>query len=828
MSMTTLIMDIKRLYSDLAGINVEKVERLIEDKGLYETARILGYDSTHYDNMILAGRLAIEDVRRKCPQTLLDYAERAKELLNEDVYNFIVANHQELQKAIDNSDAGEHDWFSANTLITMYLLRPTKAEEPIEIPQYLWMRVAVQFFFDVSVERVIVCYQELVKGLYTPASPMLFNAGCKRNQMSSCFLLTVDDNMKSLYRHGHERIALISKYGGGLGVNLSNVRHSEISRGGLSKGVVSYGYTLDSTIHLSNQGGGDRKGAQTLFLKIHHIDAYNFVSATKKNGEQYDRFRNSNTCLWTCNLFWKRVEEGGSWSMFCPNKTPLLNNVWGKELEAAYLMYEQDSSFDGTLYKKTMPAMDLLKHIISVQRESGMPYLMNGDACNMKSNQKHLGCINSSNLCLEIIEYHDSSTIASCNLHNIVLSTMATGKKISKNSTIDDLCDAVDFDLLGKTIGNVCDNINSVIDKNWYPLQKKDGSGPISNGNKKYRPLAIGVCGFAELLYELDLPMECPETELLNKMIFASMYYNALVRSVQSAIDTAPFDTFEKSPTAQGKLQFDLWRDEFLTLGGNSSRSFKDDDEVDPSVWRQKEVTLYKDGKAIDTIKATWTDLKRCIMLYGLRNSLLIALMPTASTAQIRRASESVEVPQTNLYSRRVIKGNYSVLNRYLVKDLEEIGLWSEHTFNYLLNTSGDLAGFTNYALSNPSLYKSVDTERSRFLESKYKTVWNVSQKWMLKLAADRSRYIDQACSTNIYMKDVTDKKLIACHRYSHQLGLKTMMYYLRQTGGEIAKFTAESLVCNGELGSPIISAESSNNEEGPICYKEEGCTWCS
>jgi len=360
---------------------------------------------------------------------------------------------------------------------------------------------------------------------------------------------------------------------------------------------------------------------------------------------------------------------------------------------------------------------------------------------------------------------------------------------------------------LGYISRRCIENLNRVIDHNYYPLDKiKNGVVKpkiINKSNKKHRPVGLGVSGFAEMLHILDLPFEDPVTAVLNKMVFACMYWNTLSHSVQLAIKDGPYDTFHGSPSSHGQLQFDLWREEFEVLskntelfGVNNVRRKEDDDPIDPSSWDQKPLLLYTaDGSSVqDTIEPTWNDLKRCIMKYGLRNSLVLALMPTASTAQVRRNCESVEAHQNNLYSRKVLKCSYPVLNRYMVSDVEELGAWNNATVEYIRVKNGSIQGLGKYINDNPNLFPNFNGDKARFvrIEKKYKTMWEIPQKLFMKLAADRSRYIDQSSSTNVYMKDCTDEKLRASHLYANKLGLKTIMYYLRQSGGETIQFTAD------------------------------------
>jgi ribonucleoside-diphosphate reductase alpha chain len=613
---------------------------------------------------------------------------------------------------------------------------------------------------------------------------------------------------------------MISKSSGGLGFDISTVRHSEIRETGWSNGIIPMIQLYNYMVRYVDQNGR-RKGAATIFLRPHHIDIEDFVELPRKVGDKYARAHDINICLWTSWIFWQRVRSNGTWTLFCPARVPQLNELYGEEFTKAYIAAEADPTIKPH-HKKVINARDLYNKIRDVQRETGMPYLMDGDGANLKSNHRHLGYIKSSNLCLEIIEYTDDETIAVCNLHSLSLRMFGKHEINREISDVHEaLREAVDFQQLANMSQRVNENLNKVIDHNWYPLDKvKEGKfkpGIIHRSNKRHRPVGMGASGFAELLHILDLPFEDPIVLVLNKMIFACMYWNAMAQSIQLAIRDGPYESFHGSPTSHGKFQFDLWKEEFDILGPNSARKKEDDEPIDPSSWGQNKFYSYSpDGESIqDTILPTWDDLRRCMMKYGLRNSLFIALMPTASTAQVRRNCESVEAHQNNMYSRKVLKCSYPVLNRYLVNDLEKEGLCNNSAIEYIKVKNGSVQGFSQYIASNPNLFPNFSGNQSRilFLEKKYKTMWEIPQRLFLKLAADRSRYIDQSSSTNIYIRDCTDEKLSACHLYANMLGLKTLMYYLRQKGGETIKFTADPSMIQ-HIEGISVEAESIKNKD--------------
>jgi len=831
---------IEKLGKGLDRVDKEKVKKLVKKNGLYEAARILGYDIEEYENLEMAGRLAIEDLKTRAAKNMEEYVNRLGNKLNKNVYNYIKENHKELDDIIIEEKDYDHDWFSANTIITMYSIKEKYGEKGIETPQQIWLRIAIQLYYKEGIKKIKEAYEEMAEGYYTPASPTIFNAGLKKPQMASCFILSIEDDLESILKMGIYRGGLISKANGGLGFDVSKVRHSEINETGWSSGIIPMLQLYNYMIRYVDQGG-KRKGAATIFLRPHHIDVEDFIELPRKVGDKYARAHDLNICLWTSWIFWERIKNNENWTLFCPAYVPQLNDVYGEQFTKEYIKAENNPNI-GNKYKKVINARKLYEKIINIQRECGMPYLMNGDAANIKSNHRHLGYIKSSNLCLEIVEYTDNETIAVCNLHSLSLRKFGI-KKVNREIKCPFEClrESVNFKHLALISRKVVNNLNKVIDNNWYPLDKiMDKDDPtkikpkiINKSNKKHRPVGMGVSGFAELLHILDLPFEDELVLNLNKMIFACMYWNALAQSIQLSILDGPYESFKGSPTSQGLLQFDLWKEEFNIIGGNAVRSKQDDEPLDPILWGQSSFPLYdKNNKYIDSILPSWDSLKYFIILYGLRNSLLIALMPTATTAQIRRNCESVEAPQNNLYSRKVLKYSYPVLNRYLVNDFISLNIWNSNTIEYLRINNGSIRNISLYISSNKKLYPHFSSDslsRLRFLELKYKTMWELPQKLFLKLSADRCRYVDQSASTNIFIKDCTDAKLRACHLYANMLGLKTIMYYLRQTGGETIKFTADpSLIKNissfSNLSSDFVHSSLSNVIE----CNDTICTSCT
>jgi ribonucleotide reductase alpha subunit len=1258
-----------------SGLQVDKsyVENKIKEIGILNTARVIGYEVQNPDYLLLSGRLLMFHIQHHAPRTIKDYLVHMGHRLNQRVKTFMETHQKVLDDALEKAKKNDYrfDWFSGATMWKTYLARPYYDEEPVETPQMMYLRKAAQMYADEGVEMVLKTFYDLSEQYYTHASPTIFNAGMKKPQMSSCFLYTIEDDLKSILG-GVVEGGLISKLSGGLGLDISRIRHSEIGTVGASAGIVPMLRLYNEMVRYCDQGG-KRKGAITIYLRPHHIDIFEFIDVVKKTGDQYSRAHDINTAIWFPWIFWKRVRTNDKWTLFCPAKTPLLNDVWGTEFEKNYEEYERlcdqreknylqlkkrmeklDQLEPGkrptnyTLLKeeylqakrdrithRVVHAREVLDEVIKTQRKAGMPYVMHGDACNMKSNQKNLGMIRSSNLCvspdtliltekgyieigkhvdqqvnvwngstfssvtikntgkvnkllkitlsnglflkcteehkflmasgpngsnldptksyrlearrlfvgdklsnflipngfqdpqnvdleakksvavvrdltvthietiegetdtfcfteplnnagifngiltgqcLEIIEHtskdeiascltgdtliqtkngiqrldsfeeaevyvpynndddleepEDESTIGSyvlakrinqgvkpvyqleltngtilkstadhkfltvqdneyyewkemkdltrsdrlvmrstpqkvkwdfhftegtnicenelfeqlptlqgnsqrslflgflftnyhqsngfftiymnygrmflpyfldlgivplfyenptrvvisgisaknlsdhfelpfddeveeqheftsnvsgtpqligeeqvwdlyvpdrhhfvangvvthnCNLASISLKKFAKGYVDHTKPFEQEMRSKVDFAKLGEVSESVTRNLNKVIDHNFYPLDDfGEGyfkEGKISSTNKKHRPLGIGVSGLAELIYGLDLLPDSEETRLVNKAVFACMYYHSLVESVKLALIHGPYDSFEGSPMSQGKLQFDLWKEEFAIKGGNAIRKSEDDEPLDPSVWGEKEIQLVNG----DVIEPTWDSLKKAIMKNGCRNSLHIALMPTAGTSAViaQGATETTEFPMANLYSRKLMNGAYPIVNYFLCNDLRTLGLWNESTAQFLSANDGSLKGYSKFIqLKNSDLSAEV-LNRVQYLERKYATMWELKQSWLLKLTADRGRYVDQSQSTNIYLADPTDDQLRALHLQTDMLGLKTGMYYLRSKGAmEPIKFTTDPEIMNFVNNNLVknTSEPAACNRNDPQC----------
>lgn len=886
---------LEKLCKDLTKIDQLKVLEHLKTLSIDDTARIIGYDLSNYDHTILSGRLLMFDLQLSTPNTVEEYVEILEHRFMDNIKNFMLKHKVRIQVEFDKRRENDfmYDFFSASTMIKTYLAKPYFEEDVCETPQWLFIRVAVQLYYDEGIEQVIHMYDQLSRHLYTPASPTLTNAGFNQGCLSSCFLSRAGDNIENLLYHGVGDQGVISKEKGGLGFDMSLIRCSEIKSVGNSKGIIPFVKIYNEMVRAVDQMAM-RKGALCLYLRAHHINVFEFCELTLKTGDKNMRANDINTSLWMPWIFFDRLKKKGKWTIFCPAKTPELNNVYGitfsnlyvkaeeraekreqeylravenkkkveekiqrgegtkRDQEYKQVMKEYRDSHRARIQHKVVDAENLYTHIIKMQIRCGMPFLCHGDSCNFKSNHRYLGYIPCSNLCQEIVEYSDENCFASCNLSSISLKAFAR-KKISHFAKTSDqiessLRDAFDFQWLGEISRMVVRNLNKVIDHNRYPLDSIDKNGKLIEGiihkpNSLHRPIGFGVSGFAEALHHIDLPFEDERTVLFNKMVFACMYFHGLFQSIQMALYEGPHPSFPNSPFSQGKLQFDLWKEEYNVLKENGLlnekiRKEKDDEPISPMIWGQVEIALCNsEGYIIDYIKPTWVDMRRCVIKYGMRNSLLMALMPTATSSQILRNAECIEPHTSNIYSRRVMNGAYPVMNRYLYEDVKELNLWNSHFAKFLLAKNGSIETLDQYIHSHSSLFpdfvSSSETEsRLLYIMKKYRTMWEISQKHLLKMSADRARYIDQSQSTNFYKKDPTMDEMKALHLYTHSLGLKNGMYYLRQLPSiEPIKFTVDPKFAKYtetlEVKPIIIVEEKEEKKVVPIIIEEEEKLMC-
>ena len=611
-----------------------------------------------------------------------------------------------------------YDYFGFKTLERSYLMKIDG--KVIERPQHLLMRVAVGIHGE-DIPAAIETYNLLSEKWFTHATPTLFNAGTPKPQLSSCFLLTMkDDSIDGIY-DTLKQCAKISQSAGGIGLSIHNIRAKGSyikGTGGTSNGIVPMLRNFDMTARYVDQGGGKRKGSFAIYLEPWHADIFDFLDLKKNHGKEEMRARDLFFAVWIPDLFMKRVENNEMWSLFCPNEAPGLADVWGEEFERLYEKYERENKF-----RKQIKAQDLWFEILESQIETGTPYILYKDAANRKSNQKNLGTIKSSNLCTEIIEYTSPEEVAVCNLASIALPKFIIDGKF-------------DHQKLYEITKVATRNLNKVIDVNYYPVAE------ARNSNMKHRPIGIGVQGLADAFILLRMPFDSDEARRLNEDIFETIYFGAMEASMELSKVHGPYQTFKGSPVSKGIFQFDMWN-------------------VTPKSGRWN-----------------WDQLKRDVKQFGVRNSLLLAPMPTASTSQILGNNECFEPYTSNVYTRRTLSGEFIIANKHLMKDLMSLGLWSETMRQKLIATNGSVQPIAEI----PQNIKDI-----------YRTVWEISQKSIIDMSADRGAYICQSQSLNIHLTNPNFGKLTSMHFYAWKKGLKTGMYYLRSTAAADAiKFTLD------------------------------------
>lgn len=685
---------------------------------------------THPDYAILAARIAVSNLHKQTKKQwsavvsdLYHYVnpknDRASPMISKETYECVMRHKEELDSAIVYDRDFQYQYFGFKTLERSYLLKIDG--KIVERPQHMIMRVAVGIWGD-HIERVLETYNLLSMKFFTHASPTLFNAGTPQPQLSSCFLVDMkEDSIEGIY-DTLKTCAMISKMAGGIGLNVHRIRATGsyiAGTNGTSNGVIPMLRVFNNTARYVDQGGNKRPGAFAIYLEPWHADVFEFLDLRKNHGKEEVRARDLFLALWIPDLFMKRVEKNGDWTLMCPNECPGLADVYGDEFEALYEKYEKAGKG-----RKTMKAQKLWYAILEAQTETGNPFMLYKDHCNRKSNQKNLGTIRSSNLCTEIIEYCAPDEVAVCNLASLALP-----------SFVDYSEGRYDFQKLHEVAQVVVRNLNKIIDVNHYPVIE------ARNSNMRHRPIGVGVQGLADAFLALRMPFESPEARELNKQIFETIYHAALTASVQLAKEEGPYQTFKGSPASEGILQFDMWN-------------------VKPSdLWE-------------------WETLREQVKEHGIRNSLLMAPMPTASTSQILGNNECFEPYTSNIYQRRVLAGEFQVVNPWLLKDLVDMGLWSDAMKNRIIAENGSIQNIPNIPADIKALYK---------------TVWEISQRQVVQMAADRGAFIDQSQSLNIHMKDPTMGKITSMHFAGWKLGLKTGMYYLRtQAAAAPIQFTVD------------------------------------
>ena len=663
----------------------------------------IGMITSDPDYEVLATRIVASNIQKRVPST---FSEAMQKLCDAGIVTEDVAR---VSSQIDSYIKPERDYdfgyFGLKTLERGYLQKIN--DEIIETPQYLYARVSIGIHGD-DIERVVETYDAMSKGLFIHATPTLFNAGTPRPQMSSCFLVAnKDDSIDGIYDTVKE-CAQISKWAGGIGLHVHDIRANKSHiRGtnGTSDGIIPMLRVYNATARYVNQAGR-RKGSIAVYLEPWHADILDFLEIRLNQGDEEARCRDLFSAMWIPDLFMKRVEEGGNWSLFCPDKAMGLSDVYGKEFEELYERYEREG-----LATKVVPAADIWKAIIKSQSETGTPYMLYKDACNEKSNQKNLGTIKSSNLCCEILEHTDKDETAVCNLASIALP-----KFVNKETG------EFDYEELHRISKIVTRNLNQVIDRNFYPTDTAKRS------NMRHRPIGIGVQGLADVFILCREPFGSEKSREMNRLIFETIYHASLESSCELADKYGAYETFEGSPFSQGILQFDMW--DAPKLSG----------------------------------RYDWSAMRERVKK-GTRNSLLLAPMPTASTSQILGNNECFEPYTQNIYVRRTLAGEFVVVNKHLVEDLKKVGLWSKEMKDLMVKANGSVQSIIDIPTNIKELYK---------------TVWEMSQKVIIDMAADRGVFIDQSQSMNLFVESPTLSKLSSMHFYAWKAGLKTGMYYLR------------------------------------------------
>lgn len=720
------------------GVSTQELDNLAAETSASMTVK-------HPDYAKLAARIAISNLHKNTSKSFSSTMKRLytyvdektgqnAPLLSKETYGIVKKHAAQLDSAIIYDRDFGYDYFGFKTLERSYLMKVDA--KIVERPQHMLMRVAIGIHGE-DIDSALKTYNLMSEKWFTHATPTLFNAGTPKPQLSSCFLLTIqDDSIDGIY-DTLKQTAKISQSAGGIGLSIHNVRATGSyikGTGGVSNGIVPMLRNFDMTARYVDQGGGKRKGSFAIYLEPWHADIFAFLDLKKNHGKEEMRARDLFYALWISDLFMKRVEADADWTLFCPNEAPGLADCYGEEFEKLYEKYEREGRG-----RKTVKAQDLWFEVLESQIETGTPYMLYKDAANKKSNQKNLGTIKSSNLCTEIMEYTSKDEVAVCNLASIALPMFVTQDE-KGNSTFD-------HDKLYDITYTATKNLNKVIDVNYYPVKEAE------NSNIRHRPIGLGVQGLADAFILMRYPFDSDQARALNKDIFETIYFASMTASKDLATVDGPYQSYKGSPVSKGIFQFDMWG-------------------VEPSN------------------RWDWTALKQEVKKHGVRNSLLVAPMPTASTSQILGNNECFEPYTSNIYSRRTLSGEFVIVNKHLMRDLIELGIWNDNMKNKLIAANGSVQGIDGI----PAHIKEL-----------YKTVWEISQKAVIDMAADRGAYICQSQSMNVFLQDPNFAKLTSLHFYAWKKGLKTGMYYLRSKAATSAiQFTVDK----SQLGEPKPETE--------------------
>ena len=712
----------------------------------------------HPDYALLASRIAVSNLHKETKKTFSDVMQdlynyidpktgENAALLSKEVHDIIMDNKNLLDSSIIYDRDFRYDYFGFKTLTRSYLMKLNG--NIAERQQQMLMRVSVGIHKN-DIESAIRTYNLMSEGWFTHATPTLFNSGTPKPQMSSCFLLTTKEDSIDWIYDTLKSCAQISQSAGGIGLSIHDIRATGSyikGTNGTSNGIVPMLRVFNDTARYVDQGGGKRKGSFAMYLEPWHADVFDFLDLKKNHGKEEQRARDLFYALWIPDLFMKRVKENGDWTLMCPHECPGLSDTHSKEFEKLYTKYEKDGKG-----RKTIKAQDLWFKILESQIETGTPYMLYKDAANAKSNQQNLGVIKSSNLCTEIIEYTAPDEVAVCNL-----ASLALPKYVKDDATFD-------FEKLFEVTYQATINLNRIIDENYYPVKE------AKNSNLRHRPIGLGVQGLADAFIMMRLPFESEEAKALNREVFETIYFASMTASKDLAKEDGAYETYPGSPVSKGVFQFDMW-------------------DVKP------------------TARWEWDLLKDEVKKYGVRNSLLLAPMPTASTAQILGNNECFEPYTSNIYTRRVLSGEFIIVNKHLLKDLVKEGLWDKTMRQKIMAANGSVQNIEDVPEN---------------LKQLYKTAWEISQKAIIEQAADRGAYICQSQSLNIFMENANFGKLTSMHFYGWEKGLKTGMYYLRtKAATDAIKFTVDK---------DVVAKSTSKSKEEIACSLDypDDCEMCS
>ena len=764
----------KLCYSLNALVDPVKVSmRVIE--GLYDGVTTSELDNlaaeiaatmttTHPDYAKLAARISVSNLhkntKKSFSETMKDlYAyinprtDKKAPLLSDEVYKIIKKNAELLDSTIIYNRDFNYDYFGFKTLERSYLLKLNG--KVAERPQHMLMRVSIGIHMD-DLDSAIETYNLMSKKYFTHATPTLFNSGTPKPQMSSCFLLTTkSDSIDGIY-DTLKQTAKISQSAGGIGLSIHDIRATGsyiAGTNGTSNGIVPMLRVFNDTARYVDQGGGKRKGSFAIYIETWHADIFDFLELKKNHGKEEMRARDLFYAMWISDLFMKRVEEDGNWTLMCPNECPGLSDSHGEKFEKLYKKYESENKG-----RKSIRARELWEKILESQIETGTPYMLYKDSANRKSNQKNLGTIKSSNLCTEILEYTSPDEIAVCNLASIALPMFVKDKNF-------------DHQELFRVTKQVTKNLNKVIDRNYYPVPEAE------NSNFRHRPIGLGVQGLADAFIKLRMPFTSDEAKKLNQEIFETIYFAAMTASMEESKKDGPYKTYKGSPVSKGEFQHNMWGIKDEELSGR---------------WK-------------------WGELKIQVKKHGVRNSLLVAPMPTASTSQILGNNECFEPYTSNIYTRRVLSGEFIIVNKHLLEDLVGLGLWTEELKQALMKANGSI--------------QQIDIIPNEIKEL-YKTVWELSMKDIIDMSRHRGYFIDQSQSLNLFMEGATMAKLTSMHFYAWKSGLKTGMYYLRtKSAVDAIKFTLdnkkEEEPVKQNVSSEAMVSESAKSKEAPTAPVE-------